>query len=195
MSAGGASALKVLFLGCGGTGGYYGARLIQAGASVSFLVRPARAAKLHGNGLVIQTPRERFTIPKVHTQTVGTSGFDLVFLTCKAYDLDSAMQAISPCFAGDKHTVLIPLLNGVKHYERLDEVFGVKRVLGGCVHIMAELDSEGVVRQGNPMNRITYGLRPGNSPQAADTLNRLHAFFSSTTVDARLSDVIMQGMP
>src|SRR5579863_1900919 len=104
--------MKILVLGAGGVGGYFGGRMAQAGADVSFLVRPKRAAQLAATGLVIKSPVGDLTQP---VTTVLASDvrpdYDLIMVTCKAYDLEDAMQTISPAMGPD--TAVLPFLNGV----------------------------------------------------------------------------------
>ena len=128
--------MRILILGAGGTGGYFGGRLAQAGVDVTFLVRDARAAQLQAQGLRIRSPLGDADLP-VATVTaqdlqalVAQRPFDLVILSCKAYDLDSAIEAIAP--AVGEHTTVLPILNGLRQYAALDERFGAARVLGGC---------------------------------------------------------------
>ena len=132
---------RILVLGAGATGGYFGGRLLEAGHEVSFLVRPQRASVLRKTGLVIHSPEG---IARLEPELVlaerlkGT--YDLIILSCKAYDLDSAMEAVAP--AVGKETAILPLLNGLKHYETLDARFGAERVLGGLCSIAVTVGEE-----------------------------------------------------
>src|SRR5438128_1359265 len=132
--------MKLLVLGAGGIGGYYGGRLAQAGADVTFLVRPKRREQLERDGLVVKSPLGGFTrkVAAVESAQVKPE-YDFVLFTCKAYDLDSAMEAIAPGVgprgreapAGFEHPAIVPMLNGIAHMERLDARFGRERVMGG----------------------------------------------------------------
>ena len=122
--------MRILVLGAGGIGGYYGARMHAAGGNVTFLVRPGRAAQLREKGLQVFSPFGDLQItPQLVTKETLTETFDVILLTCKAFDLDSAMDDIAP--AVGPQTLLLPLLNGVSHLERLVARFGRERVLGG----------------------------------------------------------------
>src|SRR3954447_11098132 len=116
--------MKLLVLGAGGIGGYFGGRLAQAGADVTFLVRPKRRDQIARDGLVVKSPLGDFT---VKAQTVVAEAvrpdYDVVLFTCKAYDLDSAMDAVAPAMQGGR-AALVPMLNGMAHFERLDTCFG-----------------------------------------------------------------------
>jgi 2-dehydropantoate 2-reductase len=116
--------------------------------------------------------------------------YDLVLLSCKSYDLESAIAAIRP--AVGRQTLVLPILNGLAHFERLDGEFGRERVLGGCCHLAASLERDGVIVQMSPVNRITYGLRPDNRADARETIARLHAAYAQTPVEARWSEEVLQ---
>ena len=155
---------KLLFLGAGGVGGYFGARLIEAGVDVSFLVRPARAATLAANGLRITSPHGDLTVPvRCVTRETVQPDYDLVILAPKAYDLGDAMDAIAPAI-GPK-TFVLPLLNGLAHLDALDARFGADQVLGGVAHIVATLAADGSVQQMNPIHTLTAGGRDAATQQ------------------------------
>jgi 2-dehydropantoate 2-reductase len=188
--------LKVLVLGAGATGGYFGGRLAQAALQrktdfqVSFLVRPQRAALLRASGLRVESPQGNFNIPVqalVHTEV--QPDYDLVLLSCKAYDLESSILSIYPGMRPD--TYVLPLLNGLAHFNRLDREFGAHRVLGGCCAIAGNLTAEGTVRQMTELQRITYGVRPDNDAGANALLDRLDAAYALTPVEVRHSDDVL----
>jgi 2-dehydropantoate 2-reductase len=134
--------MKILVVGAGATGGYFGARLVQAGCDVTFLVRAARAETLARTGLVVKSPTGDFTVePKLLLSEQIDAPFDLILLSCKAYDLDAAIDSIRPAVGSD--SMILPILNGMAHLERLAQAFGRERVLGGLCMIGATLDGEG----------------------------------------------------
>ena len=158
--------MRILVLGAGGTGGYFGGRLAQSGVDVTFLVRPARALQLEQHGLQIRSPLGDADFPVAHVvagqlETLATEKpFDLVLLSCKAYDLDSSLEAIAP--AVGSRTTVMPILNGLLHYAELDAHFGRERVLGGLCFISATKGPDGeVMHLGKPAS-ITFGERDGN---------------------------------
>ncbi len=182
--------MKILVLGAGGIGGYFGGRLAQGGADVTFLVRPKRAAQIAANGLVIESPNGNATIPvkTVTAETVGP-GYDLVLFTCKAYDLDPALDAIAPAMAGN--AVVVPMLNGIAHLAKLDARFGRAKVMGGTCQINVTVAPDGTVKHMEPLNRLIFGERDGaESPRAKAFAEAL----SKTTVDWSLSTTIEQDM-
>jgi len=150
--------MRILILGAGGIGGYFGARLIEAGGDVTFLVRPRRAAQLAANGLMVKSP---FGDAKLPARTIarGDEGgpYDLVLLAAKAYDLASAIDAIAP--AVGPGTAVVPVLNGIAHLDALDARFGPGRVLGGLCHIAVTLTPEGDVQHLNRLHALTVGER------------------------------------
>lgn len=150
--------MRILILGAGGVGGYFGGRLIEAGADVTWLVREKRQQLLREKGLRIESPHGNLTL-QVNTVTADTAtpDFDLVILAPKAYDLDASLASLKNA-VGD-NALILPFLNGLTHMEKLDARFGAHRVLGGVAHIAGELTDEGVVRQLTPLHSLTVGHR------------------------------------
>lgn len=185
--------MRILVLGAGGTGGYFGGRLAQASLDVTFLVRPQRALFLQNNGLIITSGKGNAQIPvKTVTADRLPSGgaYDLILLTCKAYDLDSAIAAITP--AVGPATTVMPILNGLLHLDRLDTAFGQMNVLGGLCHISASLDPAGRVVHLPPfLHRLIFGPRV---PQQRDACDSIASVFSPAAFDVVIDDNILQGM-
>ena len=170
--------MRILILGAGATGGYFGGRLAEAGADVTFLLRPARAAQIAAGGLRVESPEGNIA-REVKTVTEVKNPFGLVVLSCKAYDLDSAIAAIRP--AAGSGTTILPLLNGLAHYAALDEAFGVENVIGGLCHIMAALTPDGTVRHlGGPAS-LTFGERGGGVSARAGAIAENFAAARFTT--------------
>lgn len=149
--------MKILILGAGGVGGYFGARLIQAGADVTYLLRDKRHQKIQSEGLVVETPQETFTLhPKSVTRDQLKPEYDLIVLAPKAYDLDDALESVS---GASSRGVILPVLNGLSHIAKLDAKFGRSRVMGGVAHIAATVTSSGVVKQLTDLHALTVGHR------------------------------------
>ncbi len=183
--------MKILMLGAGAVGGYFGGRMAEAGGDVSFLVRPQRAAVLAEKGLVVRSSRSGDIERPVTTVTRDAipGPYDLVILSCKAYDLDDAMDAVAP--AVGENTAILPLLNGLVHMDALDQRFGAEKVLGGICHIGATMTDDGEIRHLNPMQVVTLGTRSGDPlPQAQAVADLL----AGTPVKGVLSDNIMLSM-
>lgn len=162
--------MRILVLGAGGTGGYFGGRLAQSGADITFLVRPVRAAQLEARGLAIRSPLGDADVRVAHVTAdalpalAGERPFDMVLLSCKAYDLGSAMDAVAPAVTAS--TWVLPILNGLRHYAPLDARFGSDRVVGGLCFISAMKGRDGeILHLGQPAS-ITFGERHGEADSA-----------------------------
>ena len=145
--------MKILVVGAGAIGGYFGGRLLQAGRNVTFLVRPRRAEALAKHGLVNSKAEYgdfRLPAPPVVTERDLAEPFDLILLSCKAFDLESAIAAFAA--AVGPQTMILPLLNGMRHLEPLAERFGADRLLGGFCAISSTLDAEGGIVHLNDMH-------------------------------------------
>ncbi|MEI6559400.1 MAG: 2-dehydropantoate 2-reductase [Rhodospirillaceae bacterium] len=181
--------MRILVLGAGGVGGYFGGRLLQAGGDVTFLVRERRAGLLRRTGLVIRSPLGDFAAPvEPVTREQVRPEFDLALLSCKAYDLEDAIASLQGGLA--PHGRVVPLLNGLAHMERLDAAFGAGRVVGGLCHISVTLGADGAIEHLNRLHRITYGER-GPETGAAD-LALLDRLFRAAGVEAEHSTEIMR---
>jgi 2-dehydropantoate 2-reductase len=182
--------MKILVLGAGAIGGYYGARLIEAGADVSFLVRARRAAQLATDGLVVKSELGEFrrAVPCVDSKNVRPE-YDLVLLACKGYDLESAMDAIAPAIGPD--TYILPFLNGLAVYARLDERFGRARTMGGVSEIATMLDGDGSIVHYGTLDTVIVGAR---EPGQQATAKTFHALIRSTKGMRSLTDNIEQAL-
>ncbi|WP_288049969.1 2-dehydropantoate 2-reductase [Acidiphilium sp.] len=183
--------MRILVVGAGSIGGYFGGRLIEAGADVTFLVRPARAAALAETGLAIRSAKGDFHEPAPKLVTADRLGpaFDLVLLSCKAYDLKEAVAALAP--AVSQRTLILPLLNGMRHLDVLDARFGAESVLGGQCVISSVLDAAGRVLHLNDAHMLTFGPRSAGQEARARAIAEL---FGQAAFTTRLSDAIMQDM-
>jgi 2-dehydropantoate 2-reductase len=157
--------MRILMVGAGGIGGYFGGRLLEAGRDVTFLVRPRRAQALAASGLEIRSRHGDVTLPAPPTVLASAidTPFDLILLSCKAYDLDSAMRDIAPAVGAQ--TIILPLLNGMRQLGMLDERFGAQRVLGGFCLISVALDSKGRVVHYNNIDALVFGERNLGAPE------------------------------
>jgi len=182
--------MRVLVVGAGAIGGYFGGRMLQAGRDITFLVRPRRAGELASAGLVIKSPNGDVTLnnpPIVQADTIKDK-FDVVLLSCKAYDLADAIGSFAPA-VGPK-TSIIPLLNGMLHLDVLDNKFGRERVLGGLCAIAVTLNERREVVQLQPTQSLGFGERDG---KMSDRVRAIAQVFSSIS-GAGTSDDVMQDM-
>lgn len=183
--------MRILVVGAGAIGGYFGGRLLAAGRDVTFLVRPRRAAQLAATGLVITSALgdvRRAAPPTVQAEMLRER-FDLVLLSCKAYDLDDAIRSFAPAVGAG--TAILPLLNGMRHIDVLEQRFGPAAVLGGQCVISSALDDAGRIAHLNETHLLAFGERDGSrSPRAV----AIEAAFAGAGFDARLSAEIAQEM-
>ncbi|WP_375275096.1 2-dehydropantoate 2-reductase [Methylorubrum thiocyanatum] len=185
--------MRILVVGAGATGGYFGARLLEAGRDVTFLVRPARAEKLAAQGLSVRSPVGDLHIDAPKTVTAdglaGAGPFDLVLLSAKAYDLDTVVADVAPAVGAG--TAVLPILNGLRHLDVLDRAFGAERVLGGSCGIVATLTRDGEIRQMTELHTLTYGERDGTR---SERIARIEAQMEGARFQARASDKILLEM-
>jgi 2-dehydropantoate 2-reductase len=150
--------MRILVLGAGALGLIFGGRAAEAGHDVAFLCRPATASRLRAQGLRVRSPFGDIARPaQVLDQAEG--GFDAVLLACKAYDLESAIDAIAPAMTGG--TLVLPVLNGLAHLDRLCAAFGAGRVLGGLARIQATRLPDGTAVQLNEWRTLALGELTG----------------------------------
>jgi 2-dehydropantoate 2-reductase len=183
--------VRILVVGAGAVGGYFGAQLARAGRDVTFLVRPARAEQLRRDGLRVVTPNTSFTLTPHLALTGAIDGtYDVVLLATKAYTLDDAIADIAP--AVGPQTTIVPLLNGMRHLDALIARFGAEPVLGGLCGVVSVLESDGTIRllAEAPMV-IVYGERAGGTSARVAALD---AQLRSAGFDANASPRIMHEM-
>jgi 2-dehydropantoate 2-reductase len=183
--------MRILVVGAGAIGGYFGGRLLQAGRDVTFLVRPRRAAELAAAGLVIKSPNGDVTLkdPPVVQADKLSDKFDVVLLSCKAFDLDDAIRSFAP--AVGPQTVILPLLNGMLHLDVLDKKFGHQRVLGGLCAIAATLNEHRQIVQLAPMQSLGFGERDG---KLSDRVRAIAEAMAGGKFGAAASEQIIQDM-
>jgi 2-dehydropantoate 2-reductase len=183
--------MRILVVGAGAIGGYFGGRLLEAGRDVTFFVRPGRREQLVSSGLSIRSPMGDVDLPSPPTiaAEVVHEPFDLILLSCKSYDLDGAIESFAP--AVGPGSAILPLLNGMRHLDVLDRRFGPDRVLGGLCIISSALDPEGRVLHLNDLHTLAFGERDGSLSARAVAIGQV---FECVRVDARLSPAILHEM-
>ncbi len=186
-------ALRFLVLGAGGVGGYFGARLTEGGVDTTFLVRSARRDRLLAGGIDIQSDffddAHVLSVKAVTSEEID-GPFDVILVTCKAYQLAEAMEAIAPAVGPD--TAILPVLNGMKQIDMLGERFGADKVLGGTTYIGARLDAEtGNIVHFGDFHRIAFGEMGGGRSERVDAIAALN---DQVKFDLDLSEDISQLM-
>lgn len=182
--------MRLLVVGAGSTGGYFGGRLVQAGRDVTFLVRPRRAAQLRAHGLQIVSPHGDVTLtPQLVTAAELTASYDAVLLTVKAFSLESALQDLAPAVGPE--TMILPVLNGMKHMDIIGARYGSAAVVGCACIVAATIDESGRIVQLTQSHDLSYGEIDGR-PSAR--MRSLDAFMQGAGFSARLSPTIEREM-
>jgi 2-dehydropantoate 2-reductase len=182
--------MRVLVIGAGALGGYYGACLVRAGADVTFLVRSGRAEQLRRDGLRIVSPHGDFALqPKLMMANDLREPFDVVLVGVKSYSLDDAMSEFAPAVGAN--TMILPILNGLKHIDALTARFGAAQVLGGLANVSAGLDADGRVVQFMANQTIVFGEIKGSF---SERVLALQSLLQIPGIDVRASESIMQDM-
>jgi 2-dehydropantoate 2-reductase len=186
----GSPTMRILVVGAGAVGGYFGGRLLEAGRDVTFLVRPGRAERLRSDGLRIMSPHGNAVLhPKLVVAEQIAAPYDLVLLGVKAYGLEAAMEDFAP--AVGPATLILPLLNGMRHIETLASKFGESAVLGGVCIVSTDLAPDGSIVQLADMQSVAYGER-GSGPSAR--IRAVDAEMRGADFDAQLSESIVHDM-
>jgi 2-dehydropantoate 2-reductase len=182
--------MRLLVVGAGATGGYFGGRLAHAGRDVTFLVRTRRAAELQAKGLKVKSPQGGFELaPKLVSAGGIAAHFDAILLTVKSYGLEAAIEDLAPAVGPD--TMILPVLNGMRHMDVIAQRFG-QHALAGCVcRIPAQLDEEGRIVHLGTFHSLDYGELDG---ARSERIEQLDAFMRNAGFDARLSATILQDM-
>lgn len=181
--------MRILVLGAGATGGYFGARLIEGGADVTFLVRPHRAKQLRDNGLVVESTFGDLQLTDLSVVGEADQPYDLIILSCKAYDLQSAIDTIRPA-VGIKSTIL-PILNGMRHIDELKRRFEPEQIIGGLVIISSTLSDDGKIVHYNDSHALKFGELSGELTARIEAIREI---MQPTKISWRASENIQQDM-
>ena len=185
--------MRILVIGAGAVGGYFGGRLAAAGREVTFLVRAARAEQLRRTGLQIFDPYGDVSVqPKLllaEELKARPETFDLIVVSTKAYSLEAAMEDFAP--AVGSATVILPLLNGMRHLDALDARFGAERVVGGSTQVVADLDAEGGVHSMTQLHDFNFGER---DKEVTPRIRAIEATLLGAGFEANLKPDILAAM-
>jgi 2-dehydropantoate 2-reductase len=183
--------MKILVVGAGAIGGYFGSRLLAAGGDVTFLVRERRAEQLRRTGLQVISPLGDLNLPTPSLTSAGQldAHYDLILLSCKAYDLQASIADFAPAMGPDSK--VLPLLNGMGHLDVLDNRFGRERVLGGLARISGTLDSQGRIVHMGRFQSFAFGAR---DPDSRESMPALQAALQAPGFEALLSQDIVHEM-
>src|ERR1041384_439253 len=183
--------MRIAIIGAGGVGGYFGARLQQAGADVHFVARGSHLAAMRRDGLTVESPLGDIHLPKVNaTETPADIGpADMVWLSVKLWDMDGAVKSMRPLIGPD--TGIISFQNGVQKDDILRAAFGDTAVMGGVAYIATNIDRPGVIKHTGTMQRLIFGEYDGRRSKRAETLLD---FSLRGGIDAELSDDVRKAI-
>ena len=183
--------MRILVVGAGAVGGYFGGRLIQAGRDVTFLVRPKQAEQIQSYGLRILSPMHGDFTARPRVITVGqiASPYDVILLSVKSYDLAAAIDDFAP--AVGPQTVITPVLNGMLHMDVLTQRFGKDAVLGGVCFVATHVDAQGRIVQLADFQSLTYGELDGKK---TSRIEAVHQTFQGAGFDTAISGDILREM-
>lgn len=183
--------MKILIVGAGAIGGYFGGRLLEKDEDVTFLVREKRRQQLKENGLIVESIHGNMHLAETKTILAGEKAepFDVILVSTKSYHLASAIEDIRPYVGAE--TMILPILNGISHIDGLTEAFGSEKILGGLCFIETTLDENGNVIQTSPIHDLVFGERNG---EKSERILKLQAAFDGTRANFRLSENIEQEM-
>jgi 2-dehydropantoate 2-reductase len=153
--------MKILVVGAGAVGGYYGALLARAGHSVTFVARGEHGRKIRTDGLVVELPDETFTVETDTVEDIAAArglGADVAIVAVKADDLPAVAAGIGAALREDG--VAVPLLNGLDSEDELARVIGADRVIGGVAQIASRIAAPGKVRVDAPARIVLAPLKP-----------------------------------
>jgi 2-dehydropantoate 2-reductase len=183
--------MRIAIMGSGGVGGYFGARLAQAGNDVAFIARGRHLAAMRANGLAIRSVLGDLTIPRpaATDDPAGLAPADIVLFAVKLWDTESAAKAALPLLAAGG--VVVPFQNGVESVERIGAIVGEHRVMGGVAYIAATIGEPGVIVHTGTMARLRFGPVEPSQQMAAEAL--LSAC-QGAGIDAELSSDIRRAL-
>jgi 2-dehydropantoate 2-reductase len=181
--------VRALVVGAGSVGGYFGGRLAAAGRDVTFLVRPQRATQLVNGLTIISKGQETRVSVKVIRTGEAAGEFDVILLAVKAYQLDAAVGDAGAYVSG--RSMILPVLNGMRHLDILRSRFGPAHVIGGVAKIASSLDERGRIVDQADFHDLAYGEWHG---ERTARILALDEFMRGAGFEARLSADIERDM-
>lgn len=181
--------MKILIMGTGGVGGYYGGLLAQQGNEVTFIARGAHLDAIRQGGLHVKSIHGDFTVsPASATDDPNNVGpVDLVLFCVKTYNTDEAAEAIKPAIG--PQTAVLSLQNGVDAAERIGKVIGVEHVIGGATWLSSAVEAPGVIKQISQFRRIVFGELAGGR---SERIQSIFEVLNSTGITVEISEAIQK---
>jgi len=179
--------MKIVVMGAGGVGGYFGARLAQAGNEVSFIARGRHLEALRTKGIAVKSPLGDAQLKvTAFASPAQADGADVVLFAVKLWDTESAAESLRPIL---KNGFVIPFQNGVESIERVGAVLGKEKVMGGAAYIAARIAEPGVIVQTGQFARLRFGPLMASQHAAAESFLEI---CKTAGVDAELSEDIVR---
>ena len=180
--------MKIVVVGAGGVGGYFGGRLAQAGFDLTFLLRDAQFEAIKQNGLQVKSIKGDFKVfPKVinDVKTLNNTP-DLIILGIKSWQLIALAKQIKPIVG--KNTLILPLQNGADNADKLLTVLPRKNVLAGLCRIVSKVESPGIINHFDFEPEIIFG---NLNNQITEPLKALKNAFDKAGIKNKLSENIL----
>jgi 2-dehydropantoate 2-reductase len=179
--------MRIAVMGAGGVGGYFGARLAQAGHQVSFIARGRHLEALRTKGIVLKSPLGDAQLKvRAFASPEQAGDADVVLFAVKLWDTESAAESLRPIL---KNGFVIPFQNGVESIERVGAVLGKEKVMGGAAYIAARIAEPGVIVQTGQFARLRFGPLTASQRAAAESfLQRC----KTAGIDAELTEDIVR---
>jgi 2-dehydropantoate 2-reductase len=179
--------MKILIMGTGSVGGYYGGLLAQQGNEVTFIARGAHLDAIRHKGLKIKSVHGDFTIsPTDATDDPANVGpVDLVLFCVKTYSTDEAAEAIRS--AVGPQTAVMSLQNGIDAAERIGKVLGLEHVIGGVTWLSSAVEAPGIIKQVSQFRRIVLGELGG---VCSERVQSIHEVLNQTGITVEVSEDI-----
>ena len=181
--------MKILIMGTGGVGGYYGGLLAEQGNEVTFISRGAHLYAIRHEGLKVKSVHGDFTVFPVNAteDPAKVEPVDLILFCVKTYNTDEAAEAIRPVVG--PQTVVLSLQNGIDAAERIGKVIGLEHVLGGATWLSSAVEAPGVIKQISQFRRIAFGELGGGR---SERIQRLYDVLNQTGITVEISEDIQK---
>jgi len=181
--------MKILIMGTGGVGGYYGGLLAQQGNDVTFISRGAHLYAIRHEGLKVKSVHGDFTVLPANAtdNPVNVGPVDLILFLVKTFSTDEAAEAIRP--AVGPQTAVISLQNGVDAAERIGKVVGVEHVIGGATWLSSAVEAPGVIKQISQFRRIVFGELGG---ERSERIQAIYEVLNHTGITVEISENIQK---
>ena len=179
--------MKIAIMGAGSVGGYFGGLLAKGGQDVHFLARGAHLKALKEYGLIIEGGAgEGFTLPVSVTENPEDIGpVDLVLFCVKSYDTETSASALSPLLGAE--TVVLTLQNGIDNEEKLQNIIGKEKVMGGVAYLSSQIIQPGIIQKAGGPRKIVFGEMDGSMTERAEEIRKV---LESAGIDCEISEQI-----